>query len=172
MWGKWEQRKKERANRAWKEYSAKERKGEEYFGLGGKGELGHGGRREESRFLMWMRTNHGGMGGSRYGRKRSRCGCGEVETRDHILLYCTLYEQERREEWKGWWGGFLFYEGWIEMNRLLFSEEGVRRMVKFARRIGWFERQWKGMKIGNGENGKGKKLGERVIGGGGWMREE
>jgi len=45
--------------------------------------------------------------------------------------------------WKGWWGGFLFYEGWIEIERLLFGEEEVKKMVEFAKRIGWFEREWK-----------------------------
>jgi len=171
VWGKWEQRRKEEMNRSWKEYWVKRRKGEEYFGVGGKGELGHGGSRSVSRFLMWMRTNHGGMGGSRYGVGRSRCECGGVETRDHILQYCGLYEKERKEVWKGWWGGFLFYEEWIEMERLLFSEDGVKRMVEFAKRIGGFEREWKEMKIGGGEERRRMRLVEKEIGGGGWMRE-
>jgi len=171
VWGKWEQRRKEEMNRSWKEYWLKKRKGEEYFGVGGKGELGHGGSRSVSRFLVWMKTNHGGMGGSSYPVERSRCECGGVETRDHILLYCGLYEEERKEGWKGWWGGLGFYEGWIEIERLLFSEDGVKRMVEFAKRIGWFEREWTEMNIGGGEERKGSRLVERVIGGGGWMRE-
>jgi len=158
-------------NRSWKEYWVKKRKGEEYFDGGGNGELGHGGSREVSRFLVWMRTNQGGMGGSRYGIERSRCDCGGIETRDHILLYCKLYDGVRKEVWKGWWGGFLFYEGWIEMERLLFSEEGVKRMVEFAKQIGWFEREWKEMKIGGEENRKGRRLVEKEIGGGGWMKD-
>lgn len=70
----------------------KRRKREEYFCGGGSGELGHGGSREVSRFLVWMRTNHGGISGSRYGVERSRCECGGIEMRDHILLYCKLYD--------------------------------------------------------------------------------
>ena len=101
MWGRWESRRKELKNREWKEYWRKDRKGEEYWRSGGSGELGHRGRREESRFLVWMRTNHGGMGGSRYGRDRERCRCSGKETRDHILLYCKLYEKEKKEVWKG-----------------------------------------------------------------------
>ncbi|PWW78264.1 hypothetical protein C7212DRAFT_323482, partial [Tuber magnatum] len=48
-WGKWEQRRKERERRTWKEYWVWERKGEEYWGTGGKGERGHWGRRWEKR---------------------------------------------------------------------------------------------------------------------------
>jgi len=57
------------------------------------------------------------------------------------------------------------------MERLLFSEDGVKRMVEFAKRIGWFEREWKDMKIGGEEGRKGVRLVEKEIGKGGWMRE-
>jgi len=43
---------KEEEWRRWKEYWSMERKGEEYFGTGGKRELGHGGSRWKSRFLI------------------------------------------------------------------------------------------------------------------------
>ena len=48
-WGRWEQRRKERVERVWKEYWKEREKGKVYFG-GGKGERGHGGKRRESIF--------------------------------------------------------------------------------------------------------------------------
>jgi len=51
-WGKWEQKRKDSERRRWKEWWVRGRKGEEYFGSRSGGELGHGGRRWESRFLL------------------------------------------------------------------------------------------------------------------------
>ena len=48
-----------------------------------------------------MRTNHGRMGGEWY-KDGERYEYGEVESRDHILLYCKIWEKERKEVWKGW----------------------------------------------------------------------
>jgi len=138
VWSKWEQRRKESERRRWKEFWVGERKGEEYFGGGGGGEKGYEGRRWEGRFLCWMRTNHGRMGGMRYrGKEGGRCECGGVEDRDHLLLYCNRWRKEREEAWRGWWGGWLWNEGWVDMERMLFSEEGVKRCLVFARLIGW-----------------------------------
>ena len=52
-----------------------------------------------SRFLVWMRTNHGRMGRTRY-KEKKKCG-GEVEDRDHILLRCEKWWEERWRVWKG-----------------------------------------------------------------------
>jgi len=170
-WSKWEQRRKEEERRKWKEFWVKERKGEEYFGSGGGGELGHGGKRWESRFLLWMRTNHGRMEGMRYKREEERCGCGGKEDRDHMLLYCKMWEEERREVWKGWWCGWLSGEGWIEMDRMLFGEEGVRRMLEFAVKIGWEKRKWGKWRGRGSEDRVGNIMRSRVEGGGGWLAE-
>ncbi|RPA94664.1 hypothetical protein L873DRAFT_1813912 [Choiromyces venosus 120613-1] len=110
-WGKWEQRRKEEERRVWKEYWSKDRKGEEYFGVGSDEERGHEGPRWESKFLFWMRTGHGAMRGARYIKERGNCKCGGKETRDHILLYCGLWEKERKEVWEGWEGGVFKKEG-------------------------------------------------------------
>jgi len=169
-WSKWEQRRKEIERRRWKEFWRKERKGEEYFGSGGKGERGYGGSRWEGRFMLWMRTNHGRMGGMRYiGEQGEKCECGEREDRDHLLLYCKRWEKQRKEVWKGWWGGWLWNEGWIDMERMLFGEDGVTRCLKFARLIWWNERKWKSWRGSGEENRIGRIMRPRVEGGGGWL---
>jgi len=170
-WGKWEQRRKEEERRRWKEFWIKDRKGEEYYGNGSSGELGHGGKRWESRFMLWMRTNHGKMEGMRYKREEKRCGCRGKEDRDYMLLYCRLWEKERKEVWKGWWGGWLSSEGWIEMDRMMFSEEGVRRMLEFAVKISWDKRVWGRCRGKKGEEREGYLMRPRVEGNGGWLGE-
>jgi len=169
-WSKWEQRRKEMERRRWKEYWRNKRKGEEYVGGSGRGERGYDERRWEGRFMLWMRTNHGRMGGMRYiGEKGERCECGERKESDHLLLYCKKWEKERKEVWKGWWGGWLWNEGWVDMERMLFEEDGVRRCLVFARLIGWNRRKWKGW-VGNGvEDRTGWIVRPRVEGGGGWL---
>ena len=170
-WGKWEQRRKDNERKRWKEWWINERKGEEYFGSGSGGELGHGGRRWESRFLLWMRSNHGRMEGMRYKVEEKRCECGGKEDRDHLLLYCSKWVEERKEVWKGWWGGWLTGEGWIDMERMLFGEEGVKRLISFAKKIGWDKRKWGGWKRGDESVGRGWKMRPRKEGGGGWLLE-
>jgi len=96
-WEKWEQRRKDSERRRWKEWWVNGRKGEEYFGSGSGGELGHGGRRWESRFLLWMRSNYGRIEGMRYKKEEKRCECGGREDRDHLLLYCSKWVEERKE---------------------------------------------------------------------------
>ncbi|RPA93209.1 hypothetical protein L873DRAFT_1793833 [Choiromyces venosus 120613-1] len=140
-WGKWEQRRKEEERRDWKEYWRKDRKGEEYYGVGSSGEGGHEGQRWESKFLFWMRTGHGAMRGERYIKERGDCECGGKETQDHILLYCGLWEKEMKEIWKGWEGGVFKKEGWVEIDKLLFEEEGYKRVIEFERRTEWMKRR-------------------------------
>ena len=112
-WGKWEERRKKEESRRWKEFWIRKRKGEEYFGVGGRGELGHEGERWKSRFLVWMRTNHGRMGGMRYRKDGERCECGGRDDRDHLLLYCKKWEKERKEVWKGCgMDGWVMRDGW------------------------------------------------------------
>jgi len=174
VWGKWEERRKKMESRRWKEYWVKDRKGEEDFGSGGGGgEIGHGGKRWESKFLLWMRSNHGMMNGMRYKEDEEKCECGGKEDRDHFLLYCKKWEKERREVWRGWWGGWLEGEGWIEMDRILFGEEGVRRMLEFAVRVGWEKRKWGRWKgRARKETGReGRLMRPRVEGRGGWLGE-
>jgi len=57
------------------------------------------------------------------------------------------------------------------MKRMLFSEEGVKRMIKFAKRIGWEKRKWGSWKRGDGSVGEGWRLRPRKEGGGGWLLE-
>jgi len=107
----------------------------------------------------------------RYKEEDERCECGGKEDRDHLLLYCKKWEKEREEVWRGWWCGWLSGEGWIEIDRMLFGEEGVRRMVEFAVKIGWDKRKWKSW-VGKGyEDRRGKLLNPRKEGGGGWLSE-
>ena len=74
-YGEWESRRKRKERNKWREYWREGRKGEEYFGVGGKGELGHGGKRSMSRMLVWLRMNHGGMRGARYRVGDRKCDC-------------------------------------------------------------------------------------------------
>ena len=148
-WGEWESRRKAEECRKWKEFWIGERKGEEYFGSGGDGgELGHGGKRWESRMLVWLRSGHGAMGAARYRKELGFCDCGGLDDRDHFLLYCKKWEEERKEIWKGWWGGVWAREGWVDVERMMFSEDGVKRLLEFGRRTGWKDRVWKGGRWG------------------------
>ncbi|PWW62854.1 hypothetical protein C7212DRAFT_339844, partial [Tuber magnatum] len=33
-------------------------------------------------------------------------------------------------------------EGWVEMDRMLFSEEGTERVKEFGRKTKWMEKRW------------------------------
>ena len=165
-WGEWESRRKRLERIRWREFWRKERKGEEYFGKGEGGELGHDKEEWFSRFLVWMRTNHGLMGGARY-KEGVEC-CGELESRDHILLRCGKWWEERWKAWggvydKGWVG-----EGWIDMEDMLFGERGVKKLRMFAEGIGWKEMMWERGKWKGEEKRKGLEVVERLRGCGGY----
>jgi len=97
--------------------------------------------------------------------------CGGREDRNHLLFYYNRWEKKRQEVWQGWWGGLLSGEGWIEMDRFFFSEKGVKRILEFANRIGWWKWEWGRGKSRRGEDRKGWLLRERIEGKEGWMRE-
>jgi len=107
----------------------------------------------------------------RYKRDEKRCKCGGKADRDHLLLYCSKWKKGREKVWKGWWGGWLTGEGWIDMGRMLFSEEGVKRLIEFAKEIGWEKRKWGSWRRGDGNAGEGWRLKPRKEGGGGWLWE-
>ena len=136
-WGCWEQGRKERVERVWKEYWKERKKGKMYFGKG-MGEKGHKGKRGESIFLFWMRTGHGGMRGTRYRRGEGLCECGEREDRDHILLKCKIWEEERRVIWTAWEKNRKGRE-WMDMKWLLHEKEGIEAVTKFGRETGWMD---------------------------------
>ena len=139
-WGCWKQRGRERMERVWKEYWKRKEKGRAYFG-NGRGELGHGGRRRDSIFLFWMRSGHGGMRGTRYGRGEGLCECGKREDRDHVLLKCVRWEEERRVIWDEW--DRKGKKGvWMDMKWLLFEKEGIEVVKKFGRETNWIGRRW------------------------------
>ena len=115
-------------------------KGRAYFGKG-KGEIGHKGRRRDSIFLFWMRTGHGGMRGTRYGRGEGLCECGMKEDGDHVLLKCKRGEEQRGVIWNAWDRKGKKGE-WIDMEWLLFSEEGVEAVKNFGRETGWIGSRW------------------------------
>ena len=95
VWGEWERRRKEWGRRSWREYWEEGRKRGAYFGKGEGGELGHGGKRWFSRFLVWIRSDHGAMGAARCREKKERCECGGLDNRDHLLLECLKWDGER-----------------------------------------------------------------------------
>jgi len=140
-WGEWERRRKVRVERYWKEYWKGREKGRVYFGSGGK-ERGHGGRRRDSIFLFWMRSGHGKMRGTRYGWGNVRCECGERDDRDHVLLRCERWEEERRVIWNAWdesgRGGCV-----VDMKWLLFKKGGVEAVRKFGAETGWLDLRWR-----------------------------
>ena len=136
-WGAWEQRRKERVERVWKEYWMGKEKGRAYFGSG-KGEKGHKGRRKESIFLFWMRSGHGRMRGTRYRKEDGKCECGEVEDRDHVLLRCEKWEEERKIIWDEW-SREGKKGGWVDLKWLLFEEKGIEVVRKFGRATGWID---------------------------------
>jgi len=117
--------------------------GKAYFGKG-KGEKGHKGKRRESIFLFWMRTGHGRMRGTRYRKGGGECDCEEreVEDRDHVLMKCEKWEEERKVIWNEW--GKEGKKGeWIQMEWLLFKEGGIEAVRNFGRETGWIEERWK-----------------------------
>ncbi|PUU76180.1 hypothetical protein B9Z19DRAFT_1130061 [Tuber borchii] len=142
-WGKWEQRRKENEKRIWKEYWRKERKGMAYFGNEGGRKCGHDGKRIESIFLFWMRVGHGRMRGTRYGNRHRKCECEGWEDRDHVLLFCLEWIEERvillemveEEGGKG--------DDWVDMEWLLFSDEGSEGVKSFGRSTDWMKKRWK-----------------------------
>jgi len=140
-WGEWERRRKRRVERYWKEYWKGREKGRAYFGSG-KGEKGHGGRRRDSIFLFWMRCGHGRMRGTRYGWGNVFCECGEREDRDHVLLKCRRWEEERRVIWDAW--SESGREGvLVDVKWLLFENEGIEAVRKFGAETGWLEKRWR-----------------------------
>jgi len=156
------------------EFWKRGRKGEEYYGSG-EGELGHDKEAWFSKFLVWMRTNHGGMKGGRY-KEVGECGCGEVEDRDHILLRCGEWWEERWKVWKGKYNEGWVGDGWIDMRGMLFGKRGVDKLREFAEGIKWKEWQWERGKWKREELRKGKEIVERLRGCGGyrigWSSEE
>ncbi|PUU75424.1 hypothetical protein B9Z19DRAFT_1067418 [Tuber borchii] len=157
-WEKWRQRRKENEWRMWKEYWIREKTGKAYFGSGSSGEKGHEGRRRESLFLFWMRSGHGKMRGTRYGNRSRQCECGGWEDRDHVLLYCLNWVDERMEMEKVWEeeGGKI--EDWLDMEWVLFSEEGSKSVKEFGEK-GWMELRmkercdWRNMDLNEEEDG-------------------
>ena len=139
-WGMWEQRRKERVERVWKEYWKGREKGKAYFEKGG-GEVGYGGKRRESIFLVWMRSGHGKMRGTRYGKGDGLCECWEREDRDHVLLKYRLWDKEREVIWAAW--GLKGKRGEVvDMRWLLHERDGVEAVRKFGCEKGWIERRW------------------------------
>ena len=140
-WGCWEQRRKERVERIWKEFWKEKEKGRAYFGSG-KRERGHDGNRRDSIFLFWMRTGHGRMRGTRYGRGEGLCECREKEDRDHVVLKCKRWEEERRVIWDAW--DKKGKKGvWMDMKWLLMEDEGIEVVKKFGKETGWLELRWR-----------------------------
>ena len=78
------------------------------------------------------------MRGTRYGKGEGLCECGEREDRDHVLLKCGLWEEERRVIWKAW-----EEEGKkgrvVDMKWLLFEEKGIEAVKNFARETKWMK---------------------------------
>jgi len=165
-WGEWESRRKRMERVRWRDFGKKGRKGEEYYGSG-EGELGHDKEAWFSRFLVWMRTNHGGMKGGRY-KEVGECVCGEVEDRDHILLRCGEWWEERWKVWKGRYNVGWVGDGWIDMRDMLFGERGVKKLREFAESINWKERQWERGRWKGEEVRKGREIVERLKGCGGY----
>ena len=89
------------------------------------------------------------MRGTRYGRGEGLCECGEREDRDHVLIKCVRWEEERRVIWEEW--DRMGKKGeWMDMRWLLFEKEGVEAVKNFGRESGWLEERWK-------ERGKWRK---------------
>jgi len=140
-WGEWERRRNRRVERYWKEYWKGREKGKVYFGSG-KGGKGHGGRRRDSIFLFWMRCGQGRMRGTRYGWGNVLCECGEREDRDHVLLKCGRWVEERRVIWdacsESGREGYL-----VDVRWLLFEDKGIEAVRKFGAETGWLEKRWR-----------------------------
>ena len=81
------------------------------------------------------------MRGTRYGGEEGLCECGEREDRDHVLLKCVNWEEERRVIWDEWDKKGKKGE-WMDMKWLLFEKEGIEVVKKFGRETGWIDRRW------------------------------
>jgi len=113
-----------------------------------------------------MRTNHGLMGGARY--KKGKVCCGEVDDRDHVLLRCGKWWEERWKAWGGIYDGGWVGEGWIDMKEMLFGKRGVKKLREFVISIGWKEMVWVRGKWKGEERRKGRGVVERLRGCGGY----
>ncbi|KAG0125188.1 hypothetical protein HOY82DRAFT_572275, partial [Tuber indicum] len=102
---------------------------------------------------------------------RGKCEYGGTESRDHILIHCLEWEGIRKEVWKGWWRGIWEKEGWVEMDRLLFGEEGTKRVIEFGRKTKWIERNRRIGRIADGEERKGMLIQTWRENWGGWRKE-
>lgn len=122
-----------------------------------------------------MRSDHGAMGAARYREEKKRCECGGLDNRDHLLLDCLKWEKERERVWMGWEKEDLRREEGVEMDKLLFEEDGVKRLEKYAEEIGWKGWVWEGGRWGNNREGEGRRRifvgGESIVGRGRWLEE-
>jgi len=138
-WGRWEQRRKEEEWRIWKEFWLKKRKGKKYFGRGKGMEKGHEGSRVESMFLFWMRVGHGKMRGTRYRNEKRGCECGSWEDRDHVLLECERWRVQREGIYEKWEEEGGENRSRVDVDWLLFEEEGIKTLGEFGRSTGWMK---------------------------------
>ena len=125
--------------------------------------MGHDKEAWFSRFLVWMTTNHGGMSGIRYKEGKECCG-GKMEEREHFLLRCGKWWEERWRVWKVYYGEEWVGEGWIDLREMLFGEREVRKLKESAEVIGWKEMVWKVGGWKGEELRKGREVVERLRG--------
>jgi len=84
------------------------------------------------------------MRGTRYRKGKGECNREkrEVEDRDHVLMKCEKWKKERMVLWSEW--GEKGKKGeWMDMEWLLFEEEGIEVVRKFRKETGWIEERWK-----------------------------
>ena len=103
------------------------------------------------------------MRGARYKERRECDLCGEVEDRDHILLRCGKWWEERYRVWKRVYGDEWVGDGWIDMRWMLFTEKGVKKLREFAIEVGWKEMVWEW----GGWKGEERRKGREVVE---WLR--
>ena len=65
-----------------------------------------------------------------------------MEDRDHVLLSCEKWEEERRVIWDEWRRKGKKGEV-VDMKWLLFEEDGIEAVKKFGRATGWIDVRWK-----------------------------
>jgi len=93
------------------------------------------------------------MRGTRYGKEDRRCEYGMWEDRDHILLECERWKEQREGIYEKWEEEGGLDRNRVDMDWLLFEEEGIKALKEFGRRTGWMKLRW-GERAG-WEGGKG-----------------